>query len=152
MSESLLTPSIDEAERAFPGDSFEMTVCRYIFRRLAEIGPAADHFDLGSVASALGWHSSDQTRAIVSALDFLSFCSRPVLSRHFALWGDNSDEILEQPIAELSDEAIRQALETNELINPVTGESIPDFTNRITVEYSLESNTATVLKTGARRF
>ncbi len=148
MAEDILKPAINEVDLTFPSKSLENMVCTHVFHRLHEIGSAAEHFDLGSVASALGWTGPDKKKAIARALDFLSFCRSPVLDRHFALWGPQSDDVLEQPICTLSDADVRFALERNELINPASGEVVPNFADHITVEYWLTERMASILTRG----
>ncbi len=124
-----------EADKTFNSTSLESAVCTYVFRRLEDLGANIRYFDLGGLSGALGWREPEQAKAVIAALDHLAFCSYPVLSRKFALWPKDATGVLEQPLCTLNDREIRNALENGVLADPITGEGIADFADRITVEY-----------------
>lgn len=137
MLPEILRLAVVEADQTFKSTSLESAVCAYVFRRLEDLGSNIRYFDLGGLSGALGWREPEQAKAVIAALDYLSFCNYPVLSRKFALWPEQSKGVLEQPLCTLNDGEVREALTSGVLANPITGEPVADFADRITVEYWL---------------
>lgn len=132
-----LQQSISKAKEVFPSGTPEAAVCAYVFDQFNRLGKHFRNITPHAVANALKLLDEDTNRrAVMSALDYLAFGPIPILERRFELWrhGD-SDEVLEEPICELSVSDMRNALEGKFPIDPTTGEAIPDFLNRVTVIY-----------------
>jgi hypothetical protein len=132
-----LAETIATVNLYFASDRRESEVCAFVFCRLQQLHEHFDSVTLGSIAADLGW-AGDQARvsAIARALDYLAFGGLPLLERRFQLWpAELSGDVLETPSSEFSDFDIRNALETNSLMDPNTGELVPDFLNRVQVIY-----------------
>lgn len=128
---------VTNAEAVFPQGSPEATVCAYVFEQLEHLRDGFDSITPHAIANALRWKDDPaRRRAIVRALDFLACGQEPLLERRFQLWApDASDEILEDPLCFLSDSDMRAAVEQDTLINPETGEEVPDFLHHVTIIY-----------------
>lgn len=129
--------SICEAKKVFPSGTPEAAVCAYVFRQIEQIGAGFDNVKPHDIASALHWtNDAAKRRAVMSALDFLTCGPTPVLERRFELWQpDDTGEVLEEPIRELSVSEMRDALDGKPPIDPSTGKCIPDFLKHVTVIY-----------------
>lgn len=138
MTNTDIERSITEVGRAFPQDSLEASVCGYVFQLFQDLGDQFDSISLGTVLRAMKWRpDSAHKRAISTALDFLTLGNTGIFERRYELWppADEDSEVLAQPLCELSHDDIREALEKNQLICPVTGEIVSDYQDRITVLY-----------------
>lgn len=131
-----------DASPTFGENSPEAKVYAYVKDLLHTLGPQLYSVSLASVADALGWSSDPELRsAIVRALDQLALGRPSILKRQFLLWPtDSGDEVLQEPLGQVSDLEIRRALESNTLVLPETGERVHDFIDRITVEYIVRGN------------
>ena len=128
--------SQDAVHRVYAPDVPEGEVCAYVFARLAQLGADLHEISPGAVASAMSWTGEQRRRAIITALDFLSYCDEPILERRFELWADPaSNDVLETPISSYTDSEMRQAYEEGQLYVPAYGEVISDFPKRISVAY-----------------
>jgi hypothetical protein len=137
MSTDALAASLDAVYKVFP-DNRERQVCAYVFQALRSLKDQFNEVTLGAVATALNWtQDREGQRAIVRVLDYLSFGEMPpILERRFFLWSSGtSNEVLEEPLCELTDAEIRQALEEELLVVPTTGEQLHNFQDYITVVY-----------------
>ena len=126
-----------DASRVFGPESAEARVYAHVEALLSKLGPQFRSVSLGSVAHALGW-STDAAlnKAIVRALDQLSYGETAVLERQFLLWPvEHSPEVLAEPQCRISELEMRRALESNVLVVSQTGEQVRDFLDRVTVEY-----------------
>jgi len=111
----------------------------YFYGLLDKVGANFEGITLGGVATDLNWYSDQSQKvAISSALDYLASRFPPLLVRRYELWGEDKQEVLDQPICILSDDDIREALETNELINPISGRAVPNFLDLVSVSYVLD--------------
>jgi hypothetical protein len=126
-----------DPRRAFGEASLEASVYTYLHALMDTLGPQLHTVSLVSVADALGWsHDKELRNVIVRALEELTFGEPSLFERHFFLWPEKQDsEVLEQPLAQVSDLEMRRALETNQLVVIETGEVVKDFVSRISVEY-----------------
>ncbi|MDP9140549.1 MAG: hypothetical protein M3O62_07150 [Pseudomonadota bacterium] len=131
-----MNSSQDAVHRVYARDVPEGEVCAYVFARLAQLGADLHEISPGAVANAMSWTGEQHRRAIITALDFLSYCEAPVLVRRFELWADpSSEEVLDQPIHVFTDSEMRHAYEEGQLYVPAYGEAISDFSRRISVAY-----------------
>lgn len=131
-----MNSSQDAVHRVYARDVPEGEVCAYVFARLAQLGTQLHEITPGAVASAMHWTGNQRRRAIITALDYLSYGEVKILERRFELWADPaSDEVLEQPIHVYTDSEMRQAYEEGQLYVPAYGEAISDFPKRISVAY-----------------
>ena len=129
-----LSDALAVTRQSFPVDTREGQVCAYVFDRLETLKAHFDSLTLGAVSTALKWSGDAEGRkAIVKALDSLTYGRVQIFERRYELWSDDSSAILDHPICELSDEDIRDALSNNYLI--VNGEKVHSFLDRITVVY-----------------
>ncbi len=131
-----------DARPVFGEGSPESRVYAHLHELMAKLGPQLHAVSLVTVADALGWgNDKDLRKAIVRALDQLTFGESSLLERHFLLWpGDQSSEVLEEPLAQISNLEMRRALETNQLVVNETGETVQDFLSRISVEYVVRND------------
>lgn len=132
-----LADTIAKVNQVFAPNRRESEVCAFVFRRLSQLHDQFDSVTLGSVAVELGWAGDREgASAIARALDYLAFGPMPLLERRFQLWpSEESGEILEGSVCDFSDSDIRNALETNCLVDKNTGESVSDFLNRVHIIY-----------------
>lgn len=131
-----LSRSREQVENTFPDNAPEVEVCQYVFHLVEVLGVDFSRISLGEVASGLGWiKDSSKKEAIARAMDFLSKGSQSIFERRYELWAEEEDEILDEPIYELSHNEIRTALEQGALI--VDGEEVVNFLDRVHVFYSL---------------
>lgn len=149
MSKKYLDEIVEESQRVFGSDSLEWQVLSYFYGLLDKLGANFEGITLGGVASDLSWYSDQSRRvAISSALDYLASRFPPLLVRRYELWGEDTQEVLGQPICTLSDDDIREALETNELINPISGRAVPNFLDLVSVIYVLDEQFRKELPSG----
>ena len=132
--------SLDKLERqafeVFDPDECKGQVCKLVFEKLRRHGDHFESLDLHAVISALNWQDTgDRKRAVARALDFLAFGSAPVLERMFEFLPLSGESKLKQHAIEISEEAIRHALETQLLVVGETGEETGDFIDRVNVSY-----------------
>lgn len=120
-------------------EGLEGEVHAYILRRIDDLKEQFDNVTLGSVATALSWTESEEgCKAIVNVLDSLTYGYIKIFYREFSLWGDSNDEVMQEPIAILSSNDVRKALEENCLY--FNGTPIDDFLDRITVMYVVRND------------
>lgn len=136
-----------EASLTFGENSPENRVYAHVKGLLDTLGVQLHAVSLASVADALGWtEDRELKKAIVRALDQLSFGEPSILERHFLLWPSEDDsDVLSEPIGQISDLEMRQALESNILTIAATGEQVSDFLDRITVEYILRDEVRSII-------
>lgn len=139
-----------EASPSFGENSPEARVYAHVQNLLTTLGAQLHSVSLASVADALGWSSDRELRrAIVRALDQLSFGEPSILERHFLLWpSEDDDAVLSEPLGQISDLEMRRALESEVLTLAETGEQVTDFMDRITVEYVLRDEVRGLIDVG----
>lgn len=131
-------PNLPDAAQVFGAEAPEARVYEHVIGLLRTLGGHFHSVSLSSVADALGWANDlERKKAIVRALDQLAFGKEPILERQFLLWpaDENSDEVLAGPECRVSELEMRRALLENALVVEKTGEVVPDFLDRVTVEY-----------------
>lgn len=137
-----------ELREVFPAEAPESAVVDYVFAAIRDGHRVVTPWH---IAKALKLEDREQDRRrLVRVLDFLG--EEGVLSKKFQLWSPYPDtDCLEQPVAELSSAQMREALENHELIDPNTGEIVPDFMNHVTFTYEVSEWASTADFRGYRK-
>jgi hypothetical protein len=150
MNSSNSNEIFDRVSSFFPPDSKERRVCSYVLQRLCELKNQFTEVNLASVADALGWMSDGESKAAIArSLDYLVYGDFPLLERKFRFWpAEDSGQVLDDYICDLSELDVRLALEANVLIDPTTGEEILEFLDRITVLYEVSEFAHSLVETG----
>ncbi len=140
----------DRVSSFFPPESKERKVCAYVLQRLFELKDQFREVNLTSIADALGWKSDVESKAaILRSLDYLAYGEVPLLERKFRFWPvEDSGQVLDDCICDLSELDVRHALEANVLIDPTTGDEVHEFLDRITVLYEVSEFAHSLLETG----
>lgn len=132
-----LASALETTRQTFDEGGREAEVCTYIFELLERLRGGFECISLGEVVTHFKWHDNKEAaKSIQATLDYLSFCSQPILERKFVLIPDSDDDLLGGDEIFISNSEIRTAMERGFLVHPdLEGEEIRDFLDRIQVRY-----------------